>query len=32
MNLSSLKVKTKLWAGFGLMALIVIAVSAEALH
>ncbi|MDH0867581.1 methyl-accepting chemotaxis protein [Mitsuaria sp. GD03876] len=32
MNFSSLKVKTKLWAGFGVMAVIVIAVSGAALH
>ncbi|HEY1398902.1 methyl-accepting chemotaxis protein [Roseateles sp.] len=32
MNFSGLKVKTKLWAGFGVMAVIVAAVSGAALH
>jgi methyl-accepting chemotaxis protein len=32
MNLSNLKVKTKLWAGFGVMAVIVAAVAGAALH
>lgn len=32
MNLSDLKVKTKLWAGFGVMAVIVAAVAGAALH
>ena len=32
MNISGLKVKTKLWAGFGVMAMIVAAVSGAALH